>query len=128
MYTRSKNLCKGTITDQRSDGNGSAWVDVAAPVDVPARGCLGVDCDGRHVALYRLGGAYYATSNVCSHQFALLSEGSVDGEYIECPMHQGRFHIPTGAAQGVPVTAPIAVYPVKVERERVYVQLDAGGG
>ncbi len=116
------------MTDRRSNAKHLTWIDVAATADVPAGGCLGIEIGARHIALYRLGARFFATTNVCSHQFALLSEGSVDGEFIECPMHQGRFHIPTGAPQGLPVTSPIAVYPVKVERERVYVQFDEATG
>jgi nitrite reductase/ring-hydroxylating ferredoxin subunit len=32
-------------------------------------------------------------------------EGFVDGEEVECPFHQGRFHIPTGHPSAPPCTA-----------------------
>ena len=103
------------------------WVHVAAVTDIPEGGCLGVEVGSQYVALYNIGGRYFATDNICSHQMALLSEGSVDGEYVECPLHQGRFHIPTGAPQGVPVTEPIKVFPTKVEGEKLLILISQTG-
>ena len=97
------------------------WIEVAAAEDVPPGRCVGIEVGSRYLAVYNLAGSLYATDNICTHQLAFLSEGQVDGEYIECPMHQGRFHIPTGAAQGEPVTEPIAVYPIKSENGRLFV-------
>jgi nitrite reductase/ring-hydroxylating ferredoxin subunit len=82
-----------------------------------------LEIEGSCIALFSLAGRLCATSNVCTHQFALMTDGYVDGEYIECPMHQGRFHIPTGAPQGTPVTQPLRTYPVKVEAETILVKL-----
>lgn len=97
------------------------WIEVAAAADLPPGTCRGVEVGSKFIALYNLAGRLYASDNICTHQLAFLSEGQVDGEYIECPLHQGRFHIPTGAAQGEPVTEPIAVYPIKQENEKLFV-------
>jgi nitrite reductase/ring-hydroxylating ferredoxin subunit len=42
---------------------------------------------------------------------------------VECPLHQGRFHIPTGKAMGAPVTVDIATFPVKIEGADILVAL-----
>ena len=44
-----------------------------------------------------------------------LADGFIEGEEIECPLHQGKFHIATGKAVGVPCIEDIRVYAVKVE-------------
>ena len=92
------------------------WIPIArVDEEIPEHGkALELGRGEHHAALFKVGGCLYATSNVCSHQFALLTEGSVEGEYVDCPMHQGRFHIPTGAAQCAPVTEPIETYAVRV--------------
>lgn len=77
----------------------------------------------RPVALCRSGGQLYAVHNVCTHQFALLSDGYVEEGVIECPLHQGRFDLKTGKALCAPVTEPVPTYPVKVENGKVYVDL-----
>lgn len=90
------------------------WIPIAkTDEDIPEHG-KGVELGEHHIALFKVNGCLYATSNVCSHQFALLTEGAVDGEYVDCPMHQGRFHIPSGKAQCSPVSEPIETYPVRV--------------
>jgi nitrite reductase/ring-hydroxylating ferredoxin subunit len=84
---------------------------------------LGVEVNGLKVALYRIESKVYATSDVCTHQFALLSEGYVDGDCIECPLHQALFHIPTGEVRVLPATEPIPTYPAKEEAGSVLVDL-----
>jgi 3-phenylpropionate/trans-cinnamate dioxygenase ferredoxin component len=84
---------------------------------------LAVRLGEEQIALYRLDGEVYATHNVCTHQFALLSDGYMEDGCIECPLHQGKFDIKTGAAMCAPVTQAIRVYPVKVEGDQVMVDL-----
>lgn len=84
---------------------------------------LAVKLGDEQIALYRLDGEVYATHNVCTHQFALLSDGYMEDGCIECPLHQGKFDIRTGAAMCAPVTQSIRVYPVKVEGGRIMVDL-----
>ena len=49
------------------------------------------------------------------------------GDIIECPRHQGRFHIPSGRARSPPVCIDLKTYPVKVEDGRIYIQADGAG-
>jgi nitrite reductase/ring-hydroxylating ferredoxin subunit len=60
---------------------------------------------------------------VCTHEFAFLSDGHVDGDCVECPLHQARFHIPTGEARAAPATQPIAIFPVKVDGGSVLIDI-----
>jgi naphthalene 1,2-dioxygenase system ferredoxin subunit len=65
----------------------------------------------------------HCTANQCTHGNAFLSEGFlIDGE-IECPLHQGRFDVKTGAPTCEPACDPVRVYPVKIEDGRVFVEL-----
>jgi nitrite reductase/ring-hydroxylating ferredoxin subunit len=77
----------------------------------------------KQVAIYLIGGDIYATDNICTHAFACLSDGYLEGDIIECPLHAGRFEVKTGKALGAPVTQDIAVYPVKLEGDDVLVKL-----
>lgn len=86
---------------------------------------VGVMIGNEPVALYRLSGGYFATSNVCTHEFALLSDGYVEDGCIECPLHQALFDIATGACRGGPVDQPIKVYPVRLEGTAIMVELPA---
>ena len=76
-----------------------------------------------HVAIYNVDGAYYATDDICTHEFASLCEGFIDGDIIECPLHAGQFHIPTGKAMSPPVTEDLRTFKVKVEGDEIYVEV-----
>jgi 3-phenylpropionate/trans-cinnamate dioxygenase ferredoxin subunit len=84
---------------------------------------LPVTLGDEQIALYLLDGDVYATHNVCTHQYALLSDGYMEDGCIECPLHQGKFDIRTGAAACAPVSQPIRVYPVHVEGDSIMVDL-----
>jgi nitrite reductase/ring-hydroxylating ferredoxin subunit len=100
-----------------------AWIKLAAKNDVAEGDVLGLDVGGRQVALYRHGGEFYATSNICTHQFALLSDGYFEDGCIECPLHQGRFDIRTGSAQCPPLTEDLQVFAVKLEGDQIFADL-----
>jgi nitrite reductase/ring-hydroxylating ferredoxin subunit len=99
------------------------WIPIASTADCPGGQGNPFEVQGRHIAVFNLEGRFFATSNVCTHQFALMSDGYVEGEYIECPMHQGRFHIPTGCPQGVPVSEPLQTYPLRIQDGRIEINL-----
>ena len=61
---------------------------------------MGLVLKERPVALVRSGGEWHALHNICTHQFALLSDGYVEDGCIECPLHQGRFDRADRRAQG----------------------------
>jgi len=104
------------------------WHLVASTDDIEEEDVLGVNVEGTAVAVYNVKGEFYATENVCTHAFAFLSEGIVIDDIIECPVHQGRFHIPTGKPKGAPVSVALDTYATKVENGKIYVRLEGGGG
>lgn len=79
------------------------------------------------LALFRLGDEFFVLDDTCTHGEASLSEGDIfDGE-IECPFHSGRFDIRTGEATRFPCVRALRSYRVKVEDEKIYVDLATGG-
>ena len=100
------------------------WHEVSGAQALGEEEAIGVLVRERPIALVRSGGKLYALHNVCTHQFALLSEGYVEDGCIECPLHQGRFDLETGEPKALPVNRPVPVYPVKTENGKVYVDLD----
>jgi nitrite reductase/ring-hydroxylating ferredoxin subunit len=84
---------------------------------------IGVEIAGREVALYKLGEEYFATANICTHQFAFMSEGYVEGDCIECPLHQALFDIRTGAVKEGPPEEPLQTYPVRLDGAALLVEL-----
>src|SRR5690606_20314652 len=85
---------------------------------------LPVSVGDKHVVLIRLNGDIRAVNNVCTHQFAFLSDGIVDDGCIECPLHQASFDVLTGERRNGPECPDLAVYPVKLEDGHVYVDIE----
>jgi nitrite reductase/ring-hydroxylating ferredoxin subunit len=108
-----------------SADHGSNWVPIAKTTDACERHGTALEVGGEPLALFVIDGCRYVTSNVCTHQLAFLTDGYVEGEYVECPMHQGRFHIPTGTPQGPPLSMRLRTYPVRVDGEDVLVDLSS---
>ncbi|HWM41984.1 MAG TPA: non-heme iron oxygenase ferredoxin subunit [Burkholderiales bacterium] len=100
-----------------------SWHEVPGADALGEDEAMGVVLSARPVALVRSGGKLHALHNICTHQLALLSDGYVEDGCIECPLHQGRFDLRTGAPKAPPVTEPVRVYPVKTESGKVYVDL-----
>ena len=101
-----------------------AWQRVASLSEIDADGVLGVDVNGSPVALYRLSNEVFATSGICTHALALLSDGFVEDGRIECPLHQGQFDIRSGKALCAPVTEDLRTYAVKLEGDDVFIDME----
>ncbi len=56
----------------------------------------------------------------CTHEWADLSQGTLDGEILTCPLHEGQFNIKSGAVVRDPPTFPLDTYTVKVVDGEVY--------
>jgi len=98
------------------------WTEVARLDEVPESGTFRTFLGAEPVCLYNLGGTIYATHDTCTHAQASLADGFVDGENIECPLHQALFHIPTGKVLRAPATVDVRIYQVKVENGAVFLQ------
>lgn len=99
------------------------WVGVAARSALNEGAMLGVEVGDKSIALYNVDGEIYATSNVCTHAFAMLTDGFLDGDVIECPLHGGCFKVKTGEGQGAPVTEDLRTYPVRIVGDNIEVQV-----
>ena len=98
------------------------WHSVANESDVAPDEPIKVQVGDEEIALYNVNGAIYATSNICTHAFASMVDGYQEGEEIECPLHDGRFNVKTGAPLCPPVSEPLRTFEVKIERGKVLVK------
>ena len=102
------------------------WVRACPAAEVRAGEPKGLKLGGIPVALYRLQDGVYATHDVCTHAYALLSEGYVEGESIECPLHGALFDIRSGKCLAV-ADMDATTYPVRIEGDEVMVALPVQG-
>jgi nitrite reductase/ring-hydroxylating ferredoxin subunit len=106
-----------------AERDGGDWVTVASRAALAEGDVLGVEVRGQAIALYNVEGEIYATDNVCSHAFAFLSDGWLDGDVIECPLHAGRFEVKSGKGLGPPIPCDIRTFPVRVVGDEVQVRV-----
>ena len=105
-------------------GEDAGWVRAAARSDLAEGEVIGVEVAGRSIALYDADGNLFATENICTHAYACLSDGWLDGEVIECPLHAARFDIRTGKVLDPPATEDLKTYPVRVVDDEIEVRID----
>ncbi len=67
------------------------------------------------ILLVNLDGGYYAVEELCPHSGAALSEGELDGEAVECPLHDSVFNVKTGRVLTPPAEENLVVYQVRIE-------------
>ncbi|MEJ7616135.1 MAG: Rieske 2Fe-2S domain-containing protein [Pyrinomonadaceae bacterium] len=73
-------------------------ITVGGVSDVPPGRAATVELDdGTELALYNVGGAFYAIENFCPHRGAPLAHGRLCGQFVECDWHGWRFDLRTGA-------------------------------
>ena len=101
----------------------SGWVRVARRRDLAEGEVLGVTVAGQEIALYDVDSQLFATSNICTHAYARLSDGWLDGTVIECPLHAARFDIRDGKVLDPPAVHDLACYPVRLAGEDIEVKI-----
>ena len=91
--------------------------------DLPAEGeAKEFPCGDKVICVANVNGTISAVDNVCLHRGGPLGQGVIDGDKIVCPWHGWQFTAKTGEAVHNPA-AKLALYPVKVEGEDVFVEL-----
>ena len=74
------------------------------------------------IAVFNLGGVFYAIDNICPHSGGPLAKGVLQGEVLECPWHGWQFNIKTGLSPIIP-EACVKTYPIHVKRGQVLIDL-----
>ena len=90
--------------------------------ELPPGQCREVSVGGKSIALYNVGGTFYATTNTCIHRGGPLGQGMLEGTEIMCPWHAWTFDVRTGenTTNG---ELKVATYPVRVVDGQVLVDL-----
>jgi nitrite reductase/ring-hydroxylating ferredoxin subunit len=99
-------------------------IEVASLEDVPVGEARGFRVRDREIAVYRLSeNEVRASDNRCTHEYACLSDGLIDGRTIECPLHGGRFDLDSGAALGPPVERDVEMFEALIVGGKICVKL-----
>lgn len=83
-----------------------------------------IELAGRRIAVFNIGGEFYALDDECPHRGGPLGSGWVDAEacQVTCPLHGWAFDLKAGAGVTVPAR-PVRSHPVRVVDGKVEVAL-----
>jgi 3-phenylpropionate/trans-cinnamate dioxygenase ferredoxin subunit len=99
------------------------FVRVANTGEIPVGTGKYIDVDGEPIAVFHVDDHFYATRDICTHEEASLSEGDLEGELVECPLHGARFNVRTGEVKSLPAVVRLKTYPVRVVGDAVEVEV-----
>jgi 3-phenylpropionate/trans-cinnamate dioxygenase ferredoxin component len=98
------------------------WVDAGPVAEIGEGQSISVAVGRRMVAVARSDGEFFAIEDICTHDGAELSGGTVEGGQIICPRHGARFCLRTGQALTPPAYEPVRVFATKVEAGRLWIR------
>jgi 3-phenylpropionate/trans-cinnamate dioxygenase ferredoxin component len=100
------------------------FVKVATTGEIaPGQGKI-VEVQGKEIALFNVGGAYFAIDNMCTLEEASLADGEISGFEVTCPLHGAKFDVRSGQVLGPPAYDDVTSYPVRVSGADV--EIDVG--
>ncbi len=100
----------------------ASFVKVAQVSEINPGEMITVDFpSGDAVLIANVAGVIHACDDICSHAYASLSEGDLNGAEVECPLHGAVFNVTTGEPLTPPADAPVKVYRVQVEGDDILV-------
>ena len=102
------------------------FVKVAQVSEIRPGEMIAVEVDNEQVRLVNVAGNIHAVEDTFSHAYASLSEGDLNGEEVECPLHGGSFNVTTGAPVNPPVSEPVRVYKVQIDGDDILVAPPTG--
>ena len=92
----------------------SKFVKVAQKAEIADQSAKCVEVEGKTIALFNLGGEFYAIDDTCPHAGGSLSEGDIEGQEVECPLHSSRFNVLSGKVTSPPADEDVTRYNVRI--------------
>jgi len=101
----------------------SEWVEACNLDQVQEGQLFGLTCNEKKILLANLKGTIHATDLICTHADADLSTGFLSDEGVRCPLHLSVFNLESGEPQNLPAEEPVKVYNVKIDDNKIYVEV-----
>ena len=102
----------------------SSFIKALNKNDLPDKKGRCVELKGQRIAIFNVGGAFFAIEDSCTHAGASLAEGYVlNNCAVECPWHGARFDLQTGKVQSLPASEPVRIFPVRLQGDDLEVEV-----
>jgi len=99
-------------------------VRVCAQADIAPDTVKAFEVGDLRLAVFNIGGKFYVTDDECTHASASLADGMLEGDVIECSLHFGAFHVPTGEVKAPPCSLALRTYKVVLQGGDIFADLD----
>lgn len=100
-----------------------AFIHLASLDDLHTRKLICVKSNGYRILIALTEGTVYAVDDMCTHEDASLSKGSLHGDCVKCPLHGSRFRLINGEALDEPAEEPLKTYAVKIEGDNILIEI-----
>ena len=97
----------------------AAFITLARTDELPPGQGKLVEVNQKRIALFNVGGCYYALDDMCPHRGGPLSEGELEGATVVCPWHGTIFDLATGNVTRPAAAAGVATYDVRLDGEAI---------
>jgi nitrite reductase/ring-hydroxylating ferredoxin subunit len=98
-----------------------AFYPVAKISEIPEGDCKSIKVDGEAIALFNVGGKFYATEDTCKHRGGSLGEGTLDETIVTCPLHGWTYDVTNGDCE-MNAKVKLDTYTVTVEGETIIIE------
>lgn len=99
------------------------FVTVAKASEIAPGQAKTIDVKGTPVAVFNVGGSYYAIEDTCSHAGGPLSEGAVEGKAVTCPWHAAQFDLATGQVLTPPASEGVKPFAVRIQDDQIQLEV-----
>ena len=99
----------------------AGFVKVAQIDDLSPGEMMMVEVGDGRILLANVEGNVHAIDDICSHAYASLSEGDLNGQEVECPLHGSAFDLVSGEAMTPPADEKVKVYEVRIDGQDILV-------
>lgn len=114
----------GSCARAVSDTNDAGWECVGS-LDGLANGELQSSMLGdEEIVLCRVGNEVFALHNWCTHADARLSEGSLHGYELQCPLHESRFDVRSGRVLCAPAETDVRAFPIRIVNDGIHAKME----
>lgn len=107
----------------------SGFVRVAKVSEIELGKTKKVSIQDLFVLIVNANGHFYAIDSFCSHYGGDLSEGTLQGNIITCPVHKARFDVTTGEVVSPPAEPlgrenieNLATYLLRIENQEIFIK------
>jgi 3-phenylpropionate/trans-cinnamate dioxygenase ferredoxin component len=106
------------LTGEKGDATTERFIEVANVKEIdPGRAKL-IYFGYQSIAIFNVGGAFYATDEFCTGDGGSLSEGTLIGTTIRCSADNCTYYLPTGECLDS-ITKPLTTYAVHIHGEAI---------